>query len=208
MSETETEVVTRIYVASLSDYNAGRLHGVWINLTECDDEQDLWAKVNAMLAASPEYRAFPQGGPAEEWAIHDYEGFGEWKVSEYSDLTKCLRVAKLIGEHGLALAAWVSNDESVLEDDDDSLEESFTESYRGEWDKLEDYAREEVGELGLPGIGYVFPEVRWDQKRPPWSEVLDDLDGLLDWERITRDVTEDYTTIDTPDHKVWVFSNH
>jgi len=56
----------RIYVADLAAYNNGKLHGVWINaLDEVDEIQD---QVNAMLKDSPE-------GDAEEWAIHDYEGF-------------------------------------------------------------------------------------------------------------------------------------
>jgi hypothetical protein len=44
--------VPRIYVASLSDYNAGRLHGVWLDATE--DYDTLSTGVAQMLAASPE----------------------------------------------------------------------------------------------------------------------------------------------------------
>jgi len=41
----------RIYVADLAAYNAGHLHGVWIDATlELDDIQ---AQVRTMLAASP-----------------------------------------------------------------------------------------------------------------------------------------------------------
>ena len=56
----------RIYVAGLAAYNAGHLHGVWIDATlELDDIQ---GQVDAMLAASPVE-------DAEEYAIHDFEGF-------------------------------------------------------------------------------------------------------------------------------------
>ena len=56
----------RIYVADQAAYNAGHLHGVWIDATlELDDIQ---GQVDAMLAASPVE-------DAEEYAIHDFEGF-------------------------------------------------------------------------------------------------------------------------------------
>jgi len=57
----------RIYVADLAAYNNGRLHGVWINA--CLDPEDIQEQVNKMLAESPE-------PDAEEYAIHDFEGFG------------------------------------------------------------------------------------------------------------------------------------
>jgi antirestriction protein len=68
----------RLYVASLSDYNAGILHGEWIDVT---DEGAMREGISAMLASSP--TAKQEGLPAEEWAIHDYEGFGELRLSEY-----------------------------------------------------------------------------------------------------------------------------
>ena len=43
MSES-TGPSPRIYVASLSDYNAGRLHGVWIDAAEELDE--IWSQIN------------------------------------------------------------------------------------------------------------------------------------------------------------------
>lgn len=42
----------RIYVAGLAAYNKGKLHGVWINA--CDDINNIWEQIKAMLAASPE----------------------------------------------------------------------------------------------------------------------------------------------------------
>ncbi len=57
----------RIYVADLAAYNNGKLHGVWINA--CDDLEVIQKQINEMLESSPERFA-------EEYAIHDYEGFG------------------------------------------------------------------------------------------------------------------------------------
>ena len=62
----------RIYVACLSSYNAGRLHGRWI---DCDQTaEEIREEIRLMLEESPEPWA-------EEWAIHDYEGFGGLRAS-------------------------------------------------------------------------------------------------------------------------------
>ena len=90
---------TRIYVASLSDYNDGRLHGAWIDAD--GDPDDLAAEVQAMLARSPMRR---EAGGAEEWAIHDYEGFGPVRLGEYEDLATISMIGQGIAEHGPAFA--------------------------------------------------------------------------------------------------------
>ena len=64
----------RIYVACLAAYNNGCLHGRWIEATTPDE---IWEQVRAMLADSPE-------PDAEEWAIHDHDGF---EGAPLSDLT-------------------------------------------------------------------------------------------------------------------------
>lgn len=56
----------RIYVACLASYNAGILHGRWIDAT---DAEVIHEGIEDMLSESQE--PIP-----EEWAIHDYEGFG------------------------------------------------------------------------------------------------------------------------------------
>ena len=69
---TET---ARIYVACLASYNAGILHGRWIDCSS--DASVMQSQVNKILADSP----IPN---AEEWAIHDCEGFAH--LDEYEDL--------------------------------------------------------------------------------------------------------------------------
>src|SRR5580704_284540 len=64
----------RIYVASLSDYNAGRLHGAWISAAQTAEE--LSESVQEMLNSSP-------SPGAEEFAIHDFDGFGPLRLNEY-----------------------------------------------------------------------------------------------------------------------------
>lgn len=120
-----------IYVASLSDYNAGCLHGEWIDL-DGKDIDDVQYVVNAILADSLH-------GPAEEWAIHDYYGFGEYRVSEYASLETVVKIAAAIDEHGEAFTHWLANDPS----DVDRTIDTFDEAYLGERSAL-DYAYEYV----------------------------------------------------------------
>lgn len=56
----------RIYVACLAAYNAGGLHGAWIDASS--DREEMLEAIQAMLAASP----MPD---AEEWRIDDVEGY-------------------------------------------------------------------------------------------------------------------------------------
>lgn len=90
-------VQPRIYVASLSDYNAGRLHGAWIDAAQPSEE--IWRAVHDLLARSPE-------PSAEEWAIHDYEGFAPLELGEWEDLDQVAAIARGIAARGVAFACW------------------------------------------------------------------------------------------------------
>ena len=61
----------------MAAYNNGRLHGVWIDAT--GDVEEIQEQINKMLKASPE-------PDAEEYAIHDYEGFGGYGLGEYEGI--------------------------------------------------------------------------------------------------------------------------
>jgi len=89
----------RIYVASLADYNAGRLHGCWIDANQSADA--IREEIAQMLADSEEFIA-------EEWAIHDYERFGDLGLSEYEDIELVAQVAFEITQHGPVFASLVS----------------------------------------------------------------------------------------------------
>lgn len=133
--EREPASRPRIYAASLSDYNAGRLHGAWIDADR--DAEELHEQVAAMLDRSPEPRA-------EEWAIHDYEGFGPLRLSEYESLERIAALAKGIAEHGPAFAHWVAL--SGAQDADPG--EGFEELYLGQWRSLDEYAEHLLSDLG------------------------------------------------------------
>ncbi len=127
----------RIYVACLAAYNAGILHGTWIDAAQSVEE--LHAAVRAMLNDSPAF--------AEEWAVHDYEGFGALRLSEYESLERIADIANGIAEHGDAFAAWLSYDSSW----DPTDVTSFLDAYLGEWDSLRAYAEEFADSTGLYG---------------------------------------------------------
>lgn len=134
----------RIYVASLADYNAGELLGVWIDANQ--ESEALHAEIEAMLARSDE-------DVAEEWAIHDYEGFGPFQVHEYEPMDVVSAVARGIAEHGTAFAAyvsWAGTGEEALR--------AFDDCYLGSWPNLEVYARELAEDFGWEAKLRELPE--------------------------------------------------
>lgn len=71
-----------IYVASLTDYNNGILHGRWIDALLSPAE--IHRQIHEMLAGSP--TTTRTGEPAEEWAIHDHEGFGDVRLDAHESV--------------------------------------------------------------------------------------------------------------------------
>ncbi len=132
--------MSSIYVASLADYNAGTLHGEWIDFDECADPSDVWDKIKHILAASPYTKE--TGLPAEEWAIHDYEDFPEG-LGENPDIEKLWEMHKAIEEHGEAFSEYAENIGVQY-----ATVEGFEEAYRGQYRDMEDYAYELVEECG------------------------------------------------------------
>lgn len=125
----------RIYVASLSDYNNGILHGAWIEAAQ--DAEDIKAAVDEMLRSS-------SSPGAEEWAIHDYEGFGALQLSEYDSFESVARVAEGIAKHGPAFAAWAS----LVGIDSDRLDD-FADCYVGEWQNGAAWVEESLEDLDV-----------------------------------------------------------
>lgn len=140
--EADLATQPRIWVASLADYNNGTLHGQWLDAAQ--DETELQADIAAMLAASPLTAA--TGEPAEEWAIHHYQGFGALPIYEHENLGWISRVAKGIAEHGLAFAAYAD----VMEDE--ALLAGFEDDYLGHYDDLHTYVEELINDLGYDRI--------------------------------------------------------
>ena len=77
----------RIYVACLAAYNNGWLHGRWIDATQ--GKEAIQTEIADILEASPI-------SDAEEWAIHDYEGFEGAPLSEYQGIESVAEPADFI----------------------------------------------------------------------------------------------------------------
>ncbi len=182
----------RIYVASLHDYNAGHLHGVFIDLADYDDGDEIAEKVQAMLAASPEFKAFPEGGPAEEYEIHDHEGWGglDPRYMPWSTLIAIDRLMEDYPPEAVAhwLSEYVSPPYSAIEDE---LEDKFQEGYRGEWPNKESYAQDFVENCG------------WNGVEPKHVEALD---SYLNWAYIAEELFNgDYDSEPNPAGGIFVF---
>jgi antirestriction protein len=92
MGQAAEDLEPRIYVACLAAYNSGWLHGAWIAVE--DDADAVWAAIAAMLKASPV-------AGAEEFAIHDYEGFGGVEIAEYAGVDRVVEIAGFLRERGV-----------------------------------------------------------------------------------------------------------
>lgn len=174
---TKTATAPRIYVASLSDYNNGILHGEWIDAAQ--DADDIRTEISTMLRGSkfpnvtvdcPECDGNGErdiiGGvepcwhckgtgktpSAEEWAIHDFEGFGNWKMSESESIDAVAAYANAIDQldedDATAFSAWFDNSDANMDDDADTMIEKFREVYQGCFDSLGDYAADWIEQTG------------------------------------------------------------
>lgn len=169
--ENQTEI--RIYVACLASYNNGTLHGAWI-----DARQDAWAiynDVRAMLARSPI-------ADAEEWAIHDYEGFEGVRISEYASFDSVAEIASFISEHGKLGAELTSYYGGIAE-----AREAIEDRYHGAFASLADYVQDITEEC---------------------TAIPQSLRSYIDWRAMARDaeMSGDLFTIQTAHDVVHVFA--
>lgn len=165
----------RIYVADLAAYNNGKLHGVWVSAL--DELDEIWNKINAMLKASPE-------GFAEEYAIHDHEGFGCYSLGEYEGIESVHEIAGFINEYP-GFAAELLDHCSDLEE----AKRNADENYHGCFKSLADYAEDFVDQT---------------------SEVPEHLALYIDYEKMSRDweMSGDIFTIETSFEEIHIFSSH
>ena len=165
----------RIYVACLAAYNNGFLHGAWIDADQ--DADQIRDEIAAMLARSPVE-------DAEEYAIHDYEGFEGVSISEYAGIESVARMAAFIAEHGKLGAGLLEQ----FGGDMDQAESAFEDCYHGQFASLADYMEE------LTTESVTIPEA---------------LHYYVDWEGMARDadMSGDLFTIETAHGEVHVFSS-
>lgn len=162
----------KIYVACLSSYNNGVLHGAWIDAES--DVDTMQAQIDELLRKS----RFPNvyvdcpvcegtghqrrgrryctacGGKgqvpsAEEWAIHDYEGFPRSVISEYTSLETVAKWAELLdqaSDTGLprdVVLSYVADNTELL----DSPEE-ISDRYMGSASTKEEFAEQWTKDCG------------------------------------------------------------
>jgi antirestriction protein len=118
----------KIYVADLAAYTNGKLHGVWINALQELDE--IFENIKEMLVTSPEEHA-------DEYAIHDYEGFDGCSLSEYQSIESVREIAIFLDENpdlGGELLSYFNNDIK-------QAKKATLDNYQGCYDSLADYAQ-------------------------------------------------------------------
>ena len=165
------QTTARIYVACLAAYNNGFLHGEWIDANQ--EAEAIHNQIKEILAKSP-------AAGAEEWAIHDYEGFCGLRLSEYESIEKVAEMAAMIQEHGEAWAKFAE-----YEGIEYATLERFEEAYSGEWDSEVAFAEDLASET---------------------MEIPKHLEFYIDYEKLARDLfINDYFSADSENGKVYVF---
>lgn len=175
MTNQHSETTTpRIYAACLAAYNNGILHGVWIDADR--DAWEIYDGISAMLRKSPI-------ADAEEWAIHDHEGFGGVRIEEFAGIDRIAQLAAFITEHGALGAA-------VLNYYDGDLEEArlaVEDRYLGAHFTLRDYMQTMIED----GI-----------------EIPDAVRSYIDWDAMASDalMSGNLFTVDADHNDVHVFT--
>ncbi len=184
--ETDATGRPRIYVASLSDYNNGLLHGEWIDAGS--DPEALQQQIDDMLKRSPTSQRY--GDTAEEWAIHDYDGFEALRIGEHETLSTIAVLAGGIRKHGPAFAAWVDHTGERGPEAATQYEEAFL----GHWPSVDHYAASFLDDLGAAEI---------IDQAPSWLQAYLKLDTTAFAHALQ--LGGDIIMTDNPDGGVWVF---
>lgn len=164
----------RIYVACLTAYNNGYLHGRWINADQ--DASEIHAAIAEMLKASP----MPE---AEEWSIHDHEGFEGIQLSEYTGIEQVAALAAFITEHGDLGAKLYEHFGEI-----DAVREALEDHYAGVFRSVAEFAESITTET---------------------QTIPENISYYIDWERMARDLEiSDILTIETGFECVHVFWQH
>lgn len=176
-------MTTRFYAACLASYNAGRLHGAWIDATS--DAEEMQEAVAAMLASSPTVGA-------EEWLVHDYDdALGAIRhMGETSDLRAIADAMEAVEEIEddyddtilPQIVAWLADKCTSPDEWRAKLDDAFA----GIWTDAEDYAADMA-----ESYGYL-------------SNVPEAMLGYIDFRAMARDMSiggeMDFVCPDTGQH--------
>lgn len=163
-----------IYVADLASYNEGSLVGQWIDLEMFSDVEDLYGEIETHVLRKAETGH-------EEWAIHDYEGFGPIRIGEYDSLESVVAHAeRLQGEPG-KYAAWIDAKGEAEGFDPDQVYGPYESPE--EW--LDNEIENHFGTLDLQeilekaGIGHLYNYVEWRDAESYQRNVTGSPTGIL-----------------------------
>lgn len=198
----------KIYAACLASYNAGILHGAWIDAT--DDADEMSESIRAMLRKSPcpnvtvecpdcegdgkqaddAVCELCQGKgvvpSAEEYAIHDYEGIPS-SFGEYPSLESIADFVALCDEYD-----YIDSDDIaaiVADIGAEYVADKMRDDFCGIFDSFRDYADDAAEEtLSAHDIKDDSPLARY-----------------FDYESFARDLAYDMITVDLPSGNVAVF---
>lgn len=146
-------------------------------LEERSDLDDIQDQVNDMLESSLE-------NDAEEWAIHDYEGYGSYRLSEYESIQSAHEVACFIEEQDEIAAELLSHFSAI-----DEAKKAIEENYASCHESVADFAEELTTDT---------------------TEIPESLAFYIDYEKMGRDLElgSDIFTIKTGYKEVHIFWNH
>lgn len=172
MEDQEGDI--RIYVACLAAYNAGHLHGRWVDALQT--EEAINAAIQEVLKSSPVR-------DAEEYAIHDHDGFQGLYVGEYESIARVVEIAAFIDERG-ELGAQLA----VHYGDIECAETALEDHYAGQYESVEDFARELTEET---------------------TDIPENLAYYIDYERMAFDLAiNEVTAIELSYGEVHIFWSH
>jgi hypothetical protein len=122
----------QVWIGDLSAYNAGRLVGEWVSITDADALTEAYR--NASHNGTSDYFIADTAGPA--WFAQ--------VVGEYTTEEALTALADALADvHDFdAFGAWFANEYRRDIADADSWADEFREQFRGEFDSIGDYAYE------------------------------------------------------------------
>ncbi|MEA5578636.1 antirestriction protein ArdA [Anabaena sp. UHCC 0451] len=191
--ECTDENTPKIYVACLSAYNSGHLHGLWIDATQ--DPEDIQDDINWMLSWSP----MSDDETCEEWAIHDYENFHEFSLGENKSLDYVSKLAQALdnASDSAAMAAWLNYAKDPVNDPDiEELAEEFSSYYCGHWESETDFV------LKSEEMQNMFNWSEFEKQFKFWSQHID-------WDSVARELfIEGYDSVKAHPSGVYVFREY
>lgn len=129
----------RAYIACLASYNAGILHGEWIDL---DGTEDIAEAIGSIILTSPE-------PDAVEWAIHDHEYCGN--LSEYAGLSGLQNITDAFEQcesNGIDWEPFIAFCDHLGEDIEPDCIRKFQDAFAGSSRSLEDWCEDFLEETG------------------------------------------------------------